>query len=264
MPALMGYARNYIDIPPPAIATGGVLDVARVIESTDPHDLLGAEYLSDACTDGHTWEEFCTLNPAAAKVFDEGPDVVVGDPFAVYAGVECTLQRLDEAAVRARRRLAFTERHQIDLHVRDILDAEAITLGTGTVPVARGIGILESYGATMYGGVPVIVMSRAAVSCLCSTVGIAKDLSGRLTTCQGTPVANISMGLYSDPDGNADPTTWAYVSGQITLLRGPVEVISVPQQPQGDGTYEPPRALAERIYVPLIECLAAKVEVTCS
>lgn len=264
MPALMGFARNSVDIPPPPIATGGVLDVARVIDSTDPHDLLGAEYLSDACADGHVWEEFCTMNPAAAKVFDEGPDVVIGEPFAVYAGVECTLQRLDEAAERAKRRLAFTERHQVDLRVRDVLDAEAITLGTGALPVAQGIGILESYGATMYGGLPVITMSRAAVACMCSTVSVTRDLSGRLTTCQGTPVANISMALYSDPDSNTDPNTWAYVSGQITLLRGPVEVISVPQQPLGDGTYEPPRALAERIYVPLIECLVAKVEVTCS
>jgi hypothetical protein len=48
------------------------------------------------------------------------------------------------------------------------------------------------------------------------------------------------------------------------MLRSPVNTFSVPQQPRDDGTYAPARALAERIYVPLFECLVAKVEASCS
>ena len=43
-----------------------------------------------------------------------------------------------------------------------------------------------------------------------------------------------------------------------------MNTISVPQQVFANGTFAPARALAERIYVPLFDCLVAKVEVTCS
>lgn len=257
MPTLGVY--NYVDVPAPDVARGGILRTARVVDVTDPHDLLGAQYLTDACAGGQVWEEFCTMNPTAAKVFDEGPDVVQGEPFVVYAGVQCTLQDLDEAKTRARRRLDYSERHQIDLLVQAWLDGEAIDLGAGPYPVHQGVGMLEGYAAALYGGVPTLVLSTGAVACMCGAgCSVITDLTGRLTTCQGTPIANVSL----DPN-DVGATSTAYVTGQITLLRGPVESISVPQQPKGDGTYEPPRALAERIYVPLIECLAAKVEVTC-
>jgi hypothetical protein len=87
------------------------------------------------------------------------------------------------------------------------------------------------------------------------------NLDGSLTTCQGSLVANVTIPL-DDPVVTATETI--YVTGQITLLRSPVNTISVPQQPRDDGTYAPARALAERIYVPLFECLVAKVEASCS
>jgi hypothetical protein len=41
--------------------------------------------------------------------------------------------------------------------------------------------------------------------------------------------------------------------------------VSVPQQINGNGpTFAPMRALAERIFVPVFDCLVAKLEVTCS
>jgi hypothetical protein len=38
----------------------------------------------------------------------------------------------------------------------------------------------------------------------------------------------------------------------------------VPQQVAPNGTFAPMRALAERVVVPVFDCLVAKVEVTCS
>jgi len=54
-----------------------------------------------------------------------------------------------------------------------------------------------------------------------------------------------------------------FVTGQITVLRGPVMTFSVPAMTDGAGVLHPPRALAERIFVPIFECLVGKLEVTC-
>ena len=86
--------------------------------------------------------------------------------------------------------------------------------------------------------------------------------SGLLTTVAGSRVAPLTIAVAVP--AVAGPVTM-YVTGQITLLRGPVLSVSVPQQVNGNGpTFAPMRALAERVYVPVFDCLAAKVEVTCS
>jgi hypothetical protein len=258
--AMITGARNWIDVPAVLPATGGILDAARVIDTSDPHDLLGAEYLSDACAEGYVWDEFCTITPAAPKTFDDAYDLVTGDPFVVYTGVACDIQRLDEAAERARRRLAYTERHQVDEQVRLLLEATGSDLGTGPFGVPQGIGIGEAFATTVYGGVPTFVIPRVAVACACSGVGgIRTNLDGSLMTCQGSRVANIA----GPPPFDADTMTM-YVTGQITLIRGPVNTYSVPPMTDDVGVLHPPRALAERLYVPLVECLVAKIEVSCS
>ena len=62
--------------------------------------------------------------------------VVVGDPFAVYAGVSCDLQRVDDGKARAERRLTLTESRAVDLHIAELLDDDAVDLG-GPFPVTR-------------------------------------------------------------------------------------------------------------------------------
>lgn len=252
-------ARNYIDVPAVLPATGGVLDAARVIDASDPHDMLGAEYQTDACAEGYVWDEFCTVAPTGDKTFDDAPDLITGDPFAVYAGVECDLQRLDEAAERARRRLAYTERHLVDEEVWALLDTLSTDLGTGPFPVHQAIGIGEAFASTVYGGQPTMVIPRTAVACACVNGGIRANLDGSLVTCQGSRVANVAGPTPFDAD-----SVPMYVTGQITLLRGPVNTYSVPSMTDDAGVLHPPRALAERLYVPLIECLVAKIEVSCS
>jgi hypothetical protein len=254
----MGVARNYVSVPAPDVAQGGVLRAARVIDSTDPHDMLGAEYVTDACAEINVWEEYCTLNPASPKVFDDDPGLVVGDPFTLYAGVSCNLQRLDEGLTRARNRLDFGERAGVDLAVTAAIAAlPPVDLG-GPFSIGEAIGLAENYAGLVYGGVPTILIPRPVVVCGCLNGAISTGLDGSLTTCQGSRVANY---VVSQPP---PATLVLYVTGQITLLRSAVMALSTPQQPLGDGTYEPPRALAERTYVPLIECLAAQVEVTCT
>jgi hypothetical protein len=43
VPTITG-ARQYVEVPAPEPKTGGVLATVRVIDASDPHVLLGAEY----------------------------------------------------------------------------------------------------------------------------------------------------------------------------------------------------------------------------
>lgn len=255
-------ARQYINIPAPPVAPGGIMRTARVIP-TDGHALLGAEYETDACAEARLWDEFCTLpgvdcgaSSTGSKTFDGAPELVVGDPFAVYAGVECELTRLEEAQRRAERRLAYAEGAQIDARVVEILDGLA-TDASAAVPAQPGhvVSFLEAFAARLYGGPLTVVISRSLIGCLCDCLHI--ELDGSLTTKLGSRVAPVI------PEDPATDPSMIYVTGQITLLQGPLKSYVAPPMQCADGTWIPTRALAERIYVPLIECVVAKADATC-
>lgn len=266
-------ARNFVTVPAPDLMPGGVLAVARVIDSDDPHDLLGAEYETNACADGDEWLEFCTRSgfcttdpttgqvtwtpsPTGTKLFDDAGDIVVGDPFAVYAGVECSFIQLDTIEEQARERLRYVERRIVDRHIAEWMATHAVEVAAGPLSITQAIGALEDYAGAVYGGVPTMLMSRSMTTCACHAQIIGSNLDSSLQTCQGTKVANLS-GVGA---GNLETV---YVSGQITLIRGPVKVVSAPNMPRCDGETQPFRALAERIYVPLVECLVGKTTAAC-
>jgi hypothetical protein len=256
-------ARWFLDVPAPPVLGGGVLSVARVIDNPPTHALMGSEYTTDACATAQEWlEDWCDMTPATTKVFDTGWELVQGDPFVAYTGLECMLTTLPEAKDRALTRFDYAEGRSVDKNIAAWLDANAaIDLG-GPFPVNEAIGVAEAYAATVYGGVPTLLIPRQFVPCACG-YALRSNLDGSLTTCQGAQVANITTPITLPVAAGATGTM--YVTGQITLLRGEVMSYSTPQQVLDDtGRFAPPRALAERIYVPLIECLTAKVEVTCS
>lgn len=263
MAEMIAGARWFLDVPPPEVLGGGVLSVARVIDNPPTHSLMGSEYTTDACATAQEWlEDWCDGTPANPKVFDTGWELVQGDPFVAYTGLECMLTTLNEAKDRALNRFAFAESRSVDKNIAAWLEANAAVDLGGPFPVNEAIGIAEAYAATVYGGVPTLLIPRQFVACACG-YAVHANLDGSLATCQGSQVANITapMTIPVLPDA---PGTM-FVTGQITLLRGDISSYSTPQQVLDDqGNFAPPRALAERIYVPLIECLTAKVEVTCS
>lgn len=261
MAEMIATARTFVELPAPRPMSGGAMTVANVID-TSGHELMGVEALSDACATAEEWDEWCTTTPLGRKIFDDALDHVVGDPFAVYAGVACDLQRTDEAAERARRRLDYTESRSVDAHLDAYLasDPSVVDLG-GPFPFPQAVGAAEAFVATVYGGAPTLLIPRQYLQCGCTNGGMRTNLDGTLETCGGSRVATLTAPVPV-------PVTFTqgtiYVSGSLTLYRGPVQVISVPQQVFDDGTFAPARALAERIYVPVFDCLVAKVDVTCS
>lgn len=258
MPEMIAGAREFIAAPPVTPLGGGVLSVSRVID-TDGHELMGAMFQSDACATVEEWTEWCENSPVAAKLFEDASSIVDGDPFAVYAGVECDFQRVDEAATRARNRLTYGEGRAVDRAVVARLEDAAVDLG-GPFPITQAIGMAEAYMATVYGGVPTLLIPRLFLPCACGSGTLRRNPDDSVSTCSGTTVAAVTTEIADPMDDNAT----VYVTGQITLLRGSVNAISVPPQTHADGTYDPARALAERVYVPLFECVVAKVEASCS
>ena len=65
-------ARGFLDIPPVAPVVSGVLAVARVIEAGN-HDLLGVEYMTDACAEGGEWADICAFDTTIANCVEPIP-----------------------------------------------------------------------------------------------------------------------------------------------------------------------------------------------
>jgi hypothetical protein len=253
-------ARTWIELTPPEPLGGGIISVARVVD-TSGTELMGVEGQTDACATAEEWSEWCTMTPTGRKIFEDTAEYFVGDPFAAYAGVACDLQRLDESKTRAEKRLAFGEARAVDQHVDALLavSTEVVDLG-GPFPIAEGIGHAEAFAATVYGGRPTLLIPRQVIPC--GGFGqFESSPGGLLTTVAGSRVAPLTTAIAVP--AVTGPVTM-YVTGSITLLRGPVLSVSVPQQVFDNGTFAPMRALAERIYVPVFDCLVAKIEVTCS
>lgn len=267
-------ARKWIDLPAEVVAGGGIMSVATIIdigENPTPdqaHLLLGAEYQSDACFgDIDAWTEMCTTMepqceepdpaPDPVKTFDnETPELVAGDPFMGQVGVQCRWGQLAEWKAAAERRYDYAERRFVDQNVVTFIETMESTLA-GTYDVAQGIGRLEEAIALGYGGPATIIMPLSLVACAAEQNLVYRELDGTLRTINGSKVAGYVRTAF-----DTEPST-IYATGRITLIRGPKDSFVVPQMIRADGTCLPQRALAERIYVPLIECIALKLEASC-
>ena len=249
----------YIEAPTVAPAAGGLYAVADVRDNVDVHiGASGARYLSENCGVASTLEDpaCITAEDRAEKTFGE-IDVISGDPFAVYKGVQC-VDMTDDDSDWARRGLELTEHIAVEQWVMENLlqGATDLTPTVGTpVPVRLGIAILEGAAAFSYGGTPTLHMARSA-----ATIGLAEealtfDLNYTITTKQGALVANgggyeVNVG----PDGETAPAgqAWLYVTGAVTVSRTPVIVNRVLGASEGLNLQQ---ALAERMIAVTAECI---------
>ncbi len=262
MPNITG-ARAYVEVPAPQPRLGGLFPVARVL-SVSGHELLGAEYQTDACTPAEHWSAgncgygfpATPCNPGGTPTLKSfhGLTDVQGDPFTIYDGIDCNLLGHSEGfGSRVTAALTLKEAKAVETHVLTLLQAASgapVTSGDGVAQIAAA----EEWLASEYEGQGVIHMSRGLAAVACAAQVIAPGLDGTLATCQGTPIAN-GAGYSALGDS-------IIASGQVTLLQGPVETRDVPQMDNGDGTCSPPRSLAERSYVALIECGAQQIDKT--
>lgn len=265
-------AKKYIELAPVEPAPRGFLKGADVRPSADVHELLGVESQTDACADAEVWADICEGVdgtfcgpihgvPSEVKDFYDSFDQIDGEPFAVYSGVECRLLGSggnDED--RAARRLSYGEGRQVDAQIIAWMDANSVDLtpAPGTaVGVVDALALLENFISAGYGGMGYIWGYPSTTVCADALDVIEPQLDSTLSTSNGNRFCPLS-GVAVEPDPK-----YLYVTGRVTLIQGPVSTFSVPETVRADGTCDPARSLAERIYVPLIECLVARVEVDC-
>lgn len=263
-------ARARVNVPAPPVATGGFLAASHVIDVGEgAHELMGAEYLTDACNVSWGWGGNWCVAPIAAQCDDPGvapanpksflsaSAVVEGDPFVVYAGSSCDIDSLEGRLRSATAAFNYGERRSVDDAVTAWLGTVDTDMESGSAPIACVIGQMEQWLAQNYGGVGLLALPIVAAVPAVGDGVIYPDANGSgLITALGTPVV-----AYVPPDTQALPVGFAL--GQLTLIRGPLRSISVPPMSRSDGTCEPARALAERVYVPLVECAVGSFTMSC-
>lgn len=277
MAAVLTGARTRVTLTPPRLANRGILNAARVVPSTG-HDLLGVEALVDWCGPfASRWEEeWCvtaiatqcpTITPLAdgGKVFEDRTEWIEGDPIVVYAGSDCPTDTLAQREDKAARALTYGEGPALDIAILEWLDAQwaadAENPPAGfAYNVECGIGAMDALIGGNYGGEGMVWLPLPVLAPAVGAGVLLRDLDGGWRTPGDNRVAAV---LAREPIEPATTAYAAYATGAVTILQGPVSTYSVPPMIASDGTCAPARALAERVYVPLVECDIFKFSLTC-
>ncbi|KPI33272.1 hypothetical protein OV450_1360 [Actinobacteria bacterium OV450] len=264
--------RRYVEAVPGNPLPHGILTgCTTVIDVTDTHELLGTEWLPLSCADAHdtTW---CPPDneTVPAKEFTR-PEVCSAAPVTIYAGAECSAPGFSysEALQHATETLRMGEQRALEeWFLTNVLCqiGEDLTPAAGAVSVAQGVGVLETWLGTEYGGTGVLhvpVGVGALLGC-CNIVhtdtGAPRTLVGNCIVLGSGYAANVGPPDCTVPDpGEA----WLYATSPIRIRReAPVPV------PDTDGASVDIRTNDRRVLVEagfVVEiacCRAAAVRVT--
>lgn len=271
--------------PSPHGLLGGCIPV---VVAPDMHHLNGTDMLSVSCEAANPWQncptvtagEFPWTNPAE-KVFDRVGSCSF-EPVTVYAGVECSTIGInfEEAGVRALNQLVVGEQQALEnwFMTRWLANATHtvdLTPGAGAVHIVNGIGILESWLGTEYGGQGVIHAPVGTSSLLAMHHQVRDGVTDE--TCPETLAGNsIILGAgYAANVGPATPPAvpavapageaWLYITPPMRIRRDDRNLV-MNREWQGINTsVNDRRALAETTFVPEVACCkAAAVRVSLS
>lgn len=259
--------RRYVEAVPGEPLPHGILSgCTTVIDVTDPHELLGTEWRPLSCADAHdtTWCPDDDEPPVAGKIFAR-PGVCSGAPVTIYAGSECSTigWSYPEALEHARETLRMGEQRALEeWFMREFLCTvgEDLTPAAGALSIAQGVGVLESWLGTEYGGTGVIHVPAGAAALLgcCNIVhmdgGSPRTLLGNCLILGAGYAANLG------PPGctPADPgEAWLYATSPIRVRReAPVPVPGTDSAAVDIRTNDR-RVLAERGFVVEVACCRA-------
>lgn len=233
-----------VEAPTPEKVEGGLLDVAEVHEGIAWHDPASG-FLSWNCLDVRQAPDLCDTTPdPATKTFD-GPTSVTGHRFNAYLAGQCKpLNMMSEVRENISRVFDLRETMIVETNFyADVLNAAA---DAGTVTNALdALALLEGKMGQDYAGKPVIHVSPGIATILLADKAIVEE-GGKFYTRLGSKVV-IGRGY--------GPGIWA--TGEVTLYRGPKEVVEVP-----DTTNNAAQVLAERMYVAYADCVAYEATIT--
>lgn len=267
--------------PSPHGLLGGCIDVVR---TTNMHELNGTDMISNSCAGANPWQDCADpaggwTNPAS-KIFNR-PNICTFEPVTAYAGVECSTIGIsyDEARARALEELRLGEQRVLeDWFMRRGLSWMAatndLTPGTGALHIVNGIGVLETWLATNYGGqgvihAPIGTASLLAMhtqidlvteeTCPVTLAGNSVILGAGYTANVG-PIASPGAGVPA-PAGEA----WLYITPPMRIRRDEPNLVIANEGLSVNTSVNDRRELAETTFVPEVACcMAAAVRVTLS
>ena len=242
--------RYAIDTPVREGVRGGLLSVARVIDAPKEALYLGVKHI-----EGDNTPPVPVPDVGEEKDFAIFEDAIETDPFTLYKGVEYAMLLGGQADVAAQFSAGETYGVEKALQagvLNDMATDLTPTSGTPVTNIKYAIGVLEQYAADSYVGLPLLHGNRAAVSLMSDFI---TDTGGfKLFTKQGTPIANGGGYGPDGPDTAGPGEAWLYISGAVTILRGPLDVYPA-HNLKGNRSL----ALAERTYVPVVDSFVAAI-----
>lgn len=258
-----------------------------VVTATDLHHLNGTDMVSTSCGEAHPWQncptatagEFPWTNPVS-KLFDR-QGFCSFEPVTAYAGVECSTIGISfaEAGEHAMDQLRLGEQVVLEnwFYTRFLANATHtvdLTPGAGAVHIVNGIGLLETWLATEYGGQGVLhaPIGTASLIAMHSQIDLMSE-----ETCPRTLAGN-SVVLGAGYSANVGPATppavpavapageaWLYITPPMRIRRDDRNLV-MDSEWQGINTLvNDRRSLAETTFVPEVACCkAAAVRVSLS
>ena len=251
-------AYGYWEPGPAPSPVRGLFSIAEVVDVTDPHLMLGAEYMTNRCTAGCEWTEMCEPPTLTLKQFMK-LNPVQGESFAVYDALDCELVGVPHDEQESRLRGTF------DVKAEAVAEArlQAILQGSVALPATdlpTVVAALEEQLAKNYAGLGTLHMDRyTSLIAHSQRLLVEPEIEGgSVRTINGTPVA-LGRGY-----GRTAGKFWAGAAGRVTILRGPVVAVRTNSMPMvaGSTTSLPPRVMVEQQFVILVECVSAWSEAT--
>lgn len=231
----------------------------------------GNVYDTDWCGQADLVQSQCVAS--AAKVFDEGGNIVEASAFAVYAAIVCGPVGYDSAefADKARQKLTSGEQGAVELGLwTGLVGVGGAALGIDgfnnslptTVTVVDSdsivsiVSALEAFAYLTSGyGHPAFIHAPVSVAAYAAEANLIVERGGLLTTPYGS-IWVFGGGYPGTDDGGTVPAggTAIYVTGQVHVWRA--TNVNVPDVPQTlDRTANQQYVLAEREYAASWDCL---------
>jgi hypothetical protein len=245
-------ARFAIDAPEVEVTRGGLLSVARVVDAPKEAQYLGVTHVI-----GDVSPPVPIPDEGEEKDFGIFEERVEWDPFTLYKGIEYAMLLGETPDVEK----LFTagESYGVEKGLQEqVLNPQAVDLtptpGEPVTNIMYAYGLLEQYAADHYAGMPLLHGNKIAVSL--ASQFLADSGSGVLHSKLGTPIATGGGYGADGPDGITAPagSAWLYVTGGVTIMRGPLEVY-----PTANLKGNRALVLAERTYVPVVNNFVAAI-----
>lgn len=266
--------------PSPYGLLGGCIEV---VQMTNLHQGNGTDIMPVSCARSELWYQ-CDNDPAtvtptnpAEKVFARA-ETCNFEPVTAYAGVECSTFGLsfEESQSRALEQLRLGEQRALESHFMTqwlcpTAAGNDLTPVSGALHIAQGIGVLESWLATEYGGQGVLHVPAGAAALMSMHRLTDWPADGGPRTLMGNCVV-LGAG-YALNVGPADPgpgcevapagEAWIYITPPVRVRRDERILVQTAERQSVNPVTNDRRTLAETTFVPEVACcIAAAVRVS--